>query len=241
MIDNKIVTTPPLSPYLLLGLAARPLFSKPLLDPIISFVARSIQKRHPRIVKRLSKFAPVDIVIVPTDLPLSFLMSFREDVIHLSIIDDEFVNDRIKTGENVAIKGSIDVLLQMVEGKTDGDALFFSRQLTIEGCTEIVVALRNILEAENIDLESEFASLFGPLKKPAGLLGRIAANVHQSMIKRFSSDIELIKKTCVNEVEKKCAYQDKKQKKMAQKISELESKLIDSENKIRTLRKKVKD
>ena len=38
------------------------------------------------------------------------------------------------------------VLLGMIDGTYDGDALFFSRDLVIEGDTEAVLALRNAIE-----------------------------------------------------------------------------------------------
>jgi predicted lipid carrier protein YhbT len=43
------------------------------------------------------------------------------------------------------------VLLGMIDGTYDGDALFFSRDLTIEGDTEAVLALRNALENAEFD------------------------------------------------------------------------------------------
>jgi predicted lipid carrier protein YhbT len=41
--------------------------------------------------------------------------------------------------------------MQLLEGKLDGDALFFSRDLVVDGDTEAVVMLRNIIDgAEDI-------------------------------------------------------------------------------------------
>jgi predicted lipid carrier protein YhbT len=58
-------------------------------------------------------------------------------------------------------------LLGLVHGVYDGDALFFSRDLVIEGDTEAVLALRNAIDNEEIDLAKEAAGLFGPLESLA--------------------------------------------------------------------------
>lgn len=73
-------------------------------------------------------------------------------------------------------------LIDLVEGRVDGDALFFSRKLHISGDTEAVVALRNIVDGAEIDLVSDFASAFGMFSGPAEqILRRIseATQPHQ--------------------------------------------------------------
>ena len=53
----------------------------------------------------------------------------------------------------------------MVHGAMDGDALFFSRDIVIEGDTEAVLALRNAVDDAEIDLADEVASMTGPVSK----------------------------------------------------------------------------
>ena len=55
----------------------------------------------------------------------------------------------------------------MLHGVEDGDALFFSREVMIEGDTSAVLAFRNALDAEEIDLTEEFLALVG-FNGPAG-------------------------------------------------------------------------
>ena len=50
----------------------------------------------------------------------------------------------------------------LLEGRVDGDALMFSRDLTIEGDVEAVLALRNAIDDTQLDLAGESGSLFGP-------------------------------------------------------------------------------
>ena len=51
-----------------------------------------------------------------------------------------------------------------MHGAYDGDALFFSRDLEIEGDTAAVVALRNAIDNEELDLVREATALLGPLE-----------------------------------------------------------------------------
>jgi predicted lipid carrier protein YhbT len=60
------------------------------------------------------------------------------------------------------IAGPLAALIGMVQGGYDGDALFFSRHIVIEGDTEAVLALRNALDDAEIDLAAEMARLLGP-------------------------------------------------------------------------------
>jgi predicted lipid carrier protein YhbT len=54
----------------------------------------------------------------------------------------------------------------MMHGAEDGDALFFSRDLTVEGDTAAVLALRNAMDDAELDLTEELAALAGPLASP---------------------------------------------------------------------------
>jgi predicted lipid carrier protein YhbT len=60
----------------------------------------------------------------------------------------------------------------MIHGSCDGDALFFSRDLSIEGDTEAVLALRNALDDAEIDLPAEIAAAFGLIDTLADRLAR---------------------------------------------------------------------
>ena len=50
------------------------------------------------------------------------------------------------------IAGPLAALIGLVHGAYDGDALFFSRDLVIEGDTAAVLALRNAIDNEELDL-----------------------------------------------------------------------------------------
>jgi predicted lipid carrier protein YhbT len=55
----------------------------------------------------------------------------------------------------------------MAEGASDGDALFFSREINIEGNTDAILALRNAIDDAELNLADEIAGLLGPLRPAA--------------------------------------------------------------------------
>lgn len=67
--------------------------------------------------------------------------------------------ERLSGGAHIA--GSFLTLLNMIDGKLDGDALFFSRDLVVEGDTEAIVCLRNALDDMEGSIVRDTASLFG--------------------------------------------------------------------------------
>ena len=58
-----------------------------------------------------------------------------------------------------------------------GDAVFFSRALKVEGDMNVVVALRNALDSEDIDLKADVLRALGPLGTVLARLERLAVKV----------------------------------------------------------------
>ena len=81
------------------------------------------------------------------------------------------------------------MLIDLAEGRLDGDALFFSRDLAVEGDTEAVVALRNAVDDAEIDLTADLASMFGPLAGPA----RLTINGVAALVSRAARDLETLR------------------------------------------------
>jgi len=61
------------------------------------------------------------------------------------------------------IAGSLAALVGMIHGAYDGDALFFSRDIVLEGDTAAVLALRNAIDDSELDLFEEFLAALGPV------------------------------------------------------------------------------
>lgn len=153
--------TPPFTPVLLLGLALKPV-RPALLQPLFDAMLRVVRNRHPDILERMEPFADKVVCIDPIDLPFAILLEPNPAEPRLTVrrfVDAEEVH--------ATIRGPLETLIALSEGKVDGDALFFSRQLVIEGDTEVVVALRNAIDGAGIDLIEDLTSVLGPFARPA--------------------------------------------------------------------------
>jgi O2-independent ubiquinone biosynthesis accessory factor UbiT len=124
-----------------------------------ALLAKKLGRRHPSLFARLGAQADKVFLLDPTDLPLVFLLAPRREAPSLRAARKDEANDW-----DARIAGPLAALLGLVHGVYDGDALFFSRDLVIEGDTEAVLALRNAIDNEEIDLAAEAAALFGPLQ-----------------------------------------------------------------------------
>jgi predicted lipid carrier protein YhbT len=134
-------------------------------------LVRSLGRRHPALFARMGEQSQKTFLIDPTDLPFVFRLAPNPEAPRLEALRREEAG-----AWDARIGGALAALLGMIHGVYDGDALFFSRDLVIEGDTEAVLALRNAIDNEEIDLANEAAELFGPLASLATApLHRIAA------------------------------------------------------------------
>jgi predicted lipid carrier protein YhbT len=73
---------------------------------------------------------------------------------------------------DVRVTGTIAALIGLVDGSCDGDALFFSRDIQVEGDMEAAVALRNAIDEAGIDIVAESIAWLGPVSPIAAQLLR---------------------------------------------------------------------
>ena len=119
--------------------------------------AEAIRHRHPGLFFRLEAHAEKVFLIDPIDLPFVFRLSPHPD---RPVIEPRY-RDAAGTWD-ARISGPLAALIGMVHGAYDGDALFFSRDILIEGDTEAMLALRNALDDAELDLPAEIAAACGP-------------------------------------------------------------------------------
>jgi predicted lipid carrier protein YhbT len=158
---------PALSPAIAFGLRGLPLAP---LEMAANLVARSLARRHPSLFVRLGEHAGRRFLIEPTDLPLVALMV--PDTAHALL---RLARSRAGLRFDARITGRLSALLGLLNGDFDGDALFFSRDIAVEGDISAVLALRNALDDARIDVLAEIAAVFGPFSTPAERLARRAA------------------------------------------------------------------
>lgn len=142
-----------------IALAPPPRFA---LQAAANSAARIVTRRHRALVERLlDSLAGKTFFIDPEDLPFGFVLRPEPQRLRLDV-----VGRRTTPRCDASIRGPLRSLIDLVEGRVDGDALFFSRKLHISGDTEAVVALRNIVDGAEVDLVSDFASAFGMISAP---------------------------------------------------------------------------
>lgn len=151
--SGPLPTIPPI-----LALAMRPLPLLPL-QLALTGVLQRIVARNPALFDRLGGHARARFGIRPTDLPFGFVVEAVPP--RLTVVRE------LPQALDARISASLANLLALLEGRVDGDALMFSRELVIEGDVEAVLALRNAIDDSQLDLVNEFAALFGPLGDPA--------------------------------------------------------------------------
>lgn len=201
--------TPPLSPVLLGGLAARPLSPK-LLQPALSAAMATLSRRHPGLFERLSDLGSPVYLIDPIDLPLAFVLTADEE--HPTLVA---VRDGEGSGAVATIRGPLLNLISLLEGRIDGDALFFSRDLVIEGDTEAVVALRNAVDGLEIDLMAEMTASFGPL---AGVVRKVA-QLGQGVFSRMADDLSILHGALIAPTKRRVDAQGAKLRSLEEKLN----------------------
>lgn len=118
---------------------------------------REICDRHPHIFDRLGPYGGKRFGLEPTDLPIAFVLEPRRTNPQVRAVRT------LPHGIDARIAGPLAALIGMVEGSYDGDALFFSRDVQVEGDMEAVIALRNAIDDSRIDLLAESVAWLGPL------------------------------------------------------------------------------
>ena len=110
-------------------------------------------------LRRLGDHAAHRFLIDPVDLPWGLLLHPK------TVTMTAHSRNRLPP-HDARIAGTLSSFLAMMHGAEDGDALFFSRDLTVEGDTAAVLALRNAIDDAELDLTEELAALSGPMAHP---------------------------------------------------------------------------
>lgn len=204
--------TPPLSPVLFAGMALYPVPAV-MLQPALNAAMMIIGRAHPDVFERMDGLGDPLIVIDPIDLPYVFELSPHQQSPKL-VAARTYDMD----GPDAVIRGPLLSLLDMLEGRIDGDAMFFSRHLEIQGDTEIVVALRNALDDAEIDLTADILSLFGPFAGPA----RTVVKTANRLASLASRDLQSFADALLAPSMARHDAQEARMRKMSDKLGDLE-------------------
>lgn len=125
-----------------------------LVERVARHIFSGVLKAHPDIFERLDSYRQTRYGFSPTDLPLHFTVVPASRMLTVSRGAPPLADARIE--------GPLVLLLGLLEGRCDADALFFSRELAVTGDMEAMLALRNALDDSAIDLPRELGALTGP-------------------------------------------------------------------------------
>lgn len=131
-----------------------PRLSEPVLDRMLD----NLLARHPRARAAMTALPEAAVLLDPRD---------RGAVLRLTVGPAPRLRVAARDGAEAhaaAIRGPLASLRDLLEGRIDGDALFFRRELRVEGDTALVVALRNTLDGEDVDLIGDLAAMLGPAR-----------------------------------------------------------------------------
>ncbi len=136
-----------------------------LLQPILNRIAKHVASSRAGLFERLGSHAGKRFLIDPIDLPFVLVLTPERAAPRLTAH-----RRHERPPHDAAIAGTFFNLLNMIDGTLDGDAMFFSRDLSVTGDTEAIVALRNALDDfEGSALAAAIGS-FGPFAGPASFV-----------------------------------------------------------------------
>ncbi|MCO5164057.1 MAG: SCP2 sterol-binding domain-containing protein [Mesorhizobium sp.] len=137
------------------------------LGPMLTLSLRALARRQPRLFERLGEHRSARFFIDPVDLAFAFTIvpDGERSVVRV-------VRKAETATSSVVIRGPLLMLLGLLDGTLDGDALFFNRVISVSGSTEAVLALRNSIEDAEL-LPADLLGLTGSFARAAnaGILG----------------------------------------------------------------------
>jgi predicted lipid carrier protein YhbT len=211
----------PLTPALLAGLAARPL-PPAALQPLLTLAMAAVARHHGEVFARLDGLGDCAFLIDPVDLPLDFLLRPGANPPSLTAVrSGDASGGAGEFAPTATIRGSLLSLIDLLEGRVDGDALFFSRKLSVEGDTEAILTLRNAIDGAGIDLIDVAASAFGPA---AGIARRLLSPV-ETLVRRMTRDLEALQETLLSPLARRCDAQAAELDELRTRLDELQRRM----------------
>ncbi len=217
------------NPLLFAGLLSRPLPARPVnfaLEKICTRLARN----HPQVLERLEPIFGQVFIISPQEFDRVFQVRFHGDGI------DAIYTKTPCEEADVMICGPLMSLIDMLDGKQDGDALFFNRLITVEGNTESLLTLRNALDSDDIDLMAEITATFGPLKK----ISRRVLEKGRSAYHTAEQDMEVVNTALLNPLLKRVASLEQENLALKSRLKGAEKNLERLQRRLSSLDKKTR-
>ncbi|MBM3565290.1 MAG: sterol-binding protein [Alphaproteobacteria bacterium] len=150
----------------------------PAINGGLDLAARLAARRHPALFERLAAVPDPTFALLPRELPIAVIVRADTRRPKIRIIPAEKLDP---TRVAATIRGPLRLLAALADGSQDGDALFFSRRIAIEGDTEAAVALRNALDNADLSGLAELVLPPGPAARTAQRLLRMGGRFLEIM------------------------------------------------------------
>ena len=131
------------------------------LQAVLNRVVSGVAARQAGVFERLGHHAASTYLIDPVNLPVVLVLKPDRHSPQLRVC---WRTTAPKADCRIA--GSFLTLLALVDGRRDGDAVFFSRDLTVTGDIDAVVTLRNALDDLDVTLVQDIVDSAGRLRLP---------------------------------------------------------------------------
>jgi len=142
-----------------------------LSRPVLTAALKAMVTRHRPVFDRLDGLGDAVFLIDPTDLPVHFLLRPAGRAPSLWMARGAPPQD----GWTAALRAPLLTLIDLLEGRVDGDAAFFGRDLVVEGDMGAVLILRNALEEGDVRVLPDLLAALGPAGRPlASILQRLS-------------------------------------------------------------------
>ncbi|MCG5238726.1 SCP2 domain-containing protein [Azospirillum doebereinerae] len=160
------------------GLGLVPRMGRRVSDRLFDRLLHLLAIRHPRAFTAFRAMPDACLLIEPVDTPMAFLLRVGPNLSLRALRRGAAApGDVGGVTADAVVRGPYARLLDLLEGRIDGDALFFRRELTIAGDTALILALRNTLDGEEMDLLADAMSFAGPLAHALPVLRRNAGSI----------------------------------------------------------------
>ncbi len=143
-----------------------------LLTPILAVAARRLNRIMRPVRDRLDLAAERRLLLVVEDLPVAIAWTIGPETMRLQACPSDCSSPVAHA--DAVVSGSLAALCEIAAGRKDADALFFSREITVEGDIGFMLALRHALEELRLDPLTIFGCPAGLRPAAARLLTRLA-------------------------------------------------------------------
>ncbi len=211
--------TAPFHPNRFLGIGLS--FVPPLiLQRLADRILQSVHAASPRLQERLLEADGKTFLFICSDMPFQLMLSIQQGMMIPRVLPKSSFPHT-----DVSIHAASPVLISLLEGTADGDALFFSRDLETEGDTEALLIFRHALDNEPLALRSLFLSLFGPFQHAVHL----TLKPLETLGKRFISDLAYLHQEAIFPIVQQIDQQTQQLDNLHQRVNTLETNLSKKE------------